>query len=214
MDETSGNTAAGYLATAADFVLVTTAVVSVVHTTLTTLIVWEVAAVAYLIGAGFALRHLTVHNLSDNRVGALDTLSWVFPLAASLAGANAAMIALVGQSVDGAGDDLTTIAIVGIIGIPLSWLLLHIGFANIYSSAYERAGADANALQFPDQPDPGAVEFGYFAVTIGATFATSDVEVRTRRMRLLVATHCVLSFFYNALVVAAAFQVLQRLAGG
>ena len=47
-----------------------------------------------------------------------------------------------------------------------------------------------------------------------ATFATSDVEVRTRRMRLLVATHSVISFFYNAVVVAAAFAVLQRLATG
>lgn len=213
MDETSGNTIAGYLATAADFVLVTTAVVSVVHSTLVTLVVWEVAAVTYLVGSAVVLRHVTVHDLSDTRVGALDTLSWVFPLAASVAGANAAMIALVGKSGEGGTDSLTAIAVVGIIGIPLSWLLLHIGFANIYSSAYERAGVGADALQFPAQPDPRAVEFVYFSLTIGATFATSDVEVRTRRMRLLVATHSVVSFFYNALVVAAAFQVLQRLAG-
>ena len=47
-----------------------------------------------------------------------------------------------------------------------------------------------------------------FAITIGTTFATSDVNVVSRRLRWTVATDSVLAFFYNAIVMAIAFKIL------
>ena len=47
----------------------------------------------------------------------------------------------------------------------------------------------------------------YFAITIGTTFATSDVNVVSRRLRWTVATDSVLAFFHNAIVMAIAFQI-------
>ena len=57
---------------------------------------------------------------------------------------------------------------------------------------------------------PGA-EYLYLGVTIGATFATSDVEVRSSRTRWIVMTHTVLAFLYNAVVVGV---VVKLLTGG
>lgn len=48
-------------------------------------------------------------------------------------------------------------------------------------------------------------------MTIGATFATSDVEVRSSRTRWIVMTHTVLAFLYNAVVVGV---VVKLLTGG
>lgn len=205
-----------YCASATDLVLVIASVASVILGTASALGTWVVIAVGYLIANAYLVRHQVTHHVRDGRTGALDTLSWVFPSVAGLAGANAAFLSLVGDA--DAGSGFSTVAVLGVIGIPLSWLLIHLGFASIYASAAERVRDGGRPLRFPaesdSESDPGPVEFVYFALTIGATFATSDVEVRTRAMRLLVATHSVISFFYNAFVVAAAFQIFQRLAEG
>ena len=54
-------------------------------------------------------------------------------------------------------------------------------------------------------------DYMYFAITIGTTFATSDVEVRSSRTRWIVMTHTVLAFLYNAVVVGV---VVKLLTGG
>ncbi|HEY6594740.1 MAG TPA: DUF1345 domain-containing protein [Asanoa sp.] len=45
-------------------------------------------------------------------------------------------------------------------------------------------------------------------MTIGVSFATSDVEVRSRVLRWHVMVHSVLGFFYNAVVLAVAIGVV------
>ncbi|NMN98037.1 DUF1345 domain-containing protein [Antrihabitans stalactiti] len=87
----------------------------------------------------------------------------------------------------------------------LSWLLLHTTFAQIYA----RACLDSGGLQFPECPNPQLAEFVYFSFTIGTTFAVSDVTVVTSRMRNRVTAHSVLSFFFNAAVVAIAIDWLK-----
>lgn len=207
------NRVVDHCASVTDLVLIIGSLVGVVLGTTTALAAWVTIAAAYLVVNAAIMRYRLARHLIDGRAGVLDTLSWVFPSVAGLAGANVAFLALVGHADDGV-DGFSSLAVLGVVGIPLSWLLLHVGFAGIYESVVQRAHGSTSPLGFPDESDPGPVEFLYFALTIGATFATSDVEVRTRSMRLLVATHSVIGFFYNAFVVAAAFQVLQRLAEG
>ena len=97
------------------------------------------------------------------------------------------------------------------IGIILSWHLLHTGFAQVYETLQHR-DPEHPALEFPRTTHPGLADFLYFAFTIGTSFATSDATVATVRMRWLVLTHSIVSFFYNALVVAVAIQVIQQIA--
>ncbi|GMA21198.1 DUF1345 domain-containing protein [Arsenicicoccus piscis] len=60
----------------------------------------------------------------------------------------------------------------------------------------------------PGHQHPRPVDFVYLAFTLGSSFATSDVEITSRRMRFRVLLHSVLSFFYNAAVVALAISVI------
>ena len=87
----------------------------------------------------------------------------------------------------------------------LGWSLLHMGYARHYERLDHLYGS---AIEFPGTKDAELTDYMYFAITIGTTFATSDVNVVSRRLRWTVATHSVLAFFYNAIVMAIAFKIL------
>ena len=61
----------------------------------------------------------------------------------------------------------------------LAWLILHVGYARRYERDYHQLGG--HGLDFPETPSPQFVDFLYFAVTLGTTFATSDVDITRRR---------------------------------
>ena len=95
-----------------------------------------------------------------------------------------------------------------------SWLLLPTEFALAYASRYYAAsepGLDFPASNAGRAREPNYVDFMYFAVTIAAASQTSDVTVTTRGMRALVLVHAVLSFGFNALVLALAINLAAGL---
>lgn len=97
-----------------------------------------------------------------------------------------------------------------------SWLLLPVEFGLAYASLYHAGSDRAHGLEFPGQfpnqeQHPGYVDFMYFAFTIAATSATSDVDVSGRHMRHLVLMHAVLSFVFNAGVMALMINILSSL---
>jgi uncharacterized membrane protein len=98
------------------------------------------------------------------------------------------------------------------LGVALSWMLLQVGFANTYR--YISLTDDSPAIRFPGPSAPSPMDFLYFSFTIGASFATSDAQISLPQVRRVATVHSVVGFFYNALVVAVAFQVLQQVVTG
>lgn len=132
---------------------------------------------------------------------------WVLPVLSSLSGINSAFLALLVRDSEDLADWL--MAVVAAYGIMLSWCLLQVGFAHAYQDVYGKAGG---GLEFPGEEPPTFLSFLYFSFTVGTSFATSDVAVVSDRVRRLVLVHSIMAFLYNAIVVAVAFQVLQRFA--
>ncbi|WP_202616278.1 DUF1345 domain-containing protein [Actinomyces sp. 432] len=87
----------------------------------------------------------------------------------------------------------------------LGWALLHLGYARHYERLDHLYGP---SLRFPGTTDPDLTDYVYFSLTVGTTFATSDVMVVSRRLRWTVLVHSVLAFFYNAIVLAIAFRLI------
>lgn len=206
------NGVVGYLVTGVEVLLLASAAAYALTASTALLFAWEALAVLYVVGIFAVARWVSLHDPSVSvreRVGALDALSWVLPLGSSVAGINSAVLILSGY---GSGDDPNTvlIATAGSVGIILSWLLLHIGFAQIYESSYA-SDPDGSNIAFPKRSVPFFADFLYFSFTIGTAFATSDARVETSRSRWTVMTHSIVSFLYNALVVAVAFQILQQI---
>ncbi|MET9212896.1 MULTISPECIES: DUF1345 domain-containing protein [unclassified Nocardia] len=164
------------------------------------LVVWNVLALAY-VAAGWLLLS---RQLPDSPADDLTT-GWIGPrwyattmaLVASGSGLTAGMILI-------AGDDQPVRQAVSAATVLTSWLLLHSAFAQIYARAYFPGGG----LDFPECAVPELAEFVYFSFTIGTSFAVSDVTVVNRSMRRRVTAHSVLSFFFNAAVVAIAIDWL------
>lgn len=206
---------AGYIATGVELALLAASAAYVATATPALLIAWEALAAVYLTGIFVVARWASLRGSPSSimeRVGALDTLSWALPLGSSVTGINAAVLVLSGY---GSPDDPDTImvAVAGSVGIILSWLLLHVGFAQIYESSYA-SDPDGPNLAFPKRATPFFADFLYFSFTIGTAFATSDARVESSRSRWIVMLHSIVSFLYNALVVAVAFQVLQQIIRG
>ena len=90
-----------------------------------------------------------------------------------------------------------------------SWALVPTLFALTYASRYYEV-AHGHGLKFPDasatfKPDYG--DFLYFAFTIAVASQTADVSITSQPMRRLVLLHSVMSFVFNAAVLAFTINV-------
>lgn len=104
-----------------------------------------------------------------------------------------------------------------IISIPLGWAVFNTLFAFHYARLYYApSGVDSNAdgkeddaggLIFPDTPEPVIWDFFYFSFCLGATFQTSDVNVRTTDFRMVMMFHSIASFVFNTTLLALAINL-------
>jgi uncharacterized membrane protein len=85
--------------------------------------------------------------------------------------------------------------------ILLSWAFVHTIFALHY--AHEFYDVTAGGLAFPTGAgDPDYWDFVYFSFVIGMTSQVSDVAVTSKEVRRIVTAHGVLSFVFNAALLA------------
>src|SRR4051812_16184012 len=143
---------------------------------------WITVSSLYLLVGWRVVRRRALRSREpDPRRGGLwyHLLSRLFPFAASLAGILSALQVLVvrNDSTLTKETQIATVA-VGAVGIVISWLMLHVGFARLYQSTQDRFD-DHAGLEFPGTDRPILADFLYFSFTIGSTFATSDVNVHS-----------------------------------
>lgn len=160
------------------------------------LLIWDVLALAYIVTGWLLLRRDLPVAASEELTGP-RWYTTLFAVVASGSGLTAGMILIAKDSVTDDSDRAVAAAT-----ILLSWLLLHTAFAQIYTRAFRATGG----LEFPECPAPQLTEFVYFSFVIGTSFAVSDVTVVNREMRRRVTAHSVLSFFFNAALVAIAID--------
>lgn len=185
-------------------------------TSLTNLLFWDLLTATYL-GAGVIVvaRHSRdMHGiLSGENAGALATnrglyshrFKTFFVFVASVIGMTSAVTVVANRNNQNLGDGITA---AGIVAIVTAWTLLHAGYAQLYASLYFRDGERGGGLEFPRTRQPGRVEFLYFAFMMGTTFSPSDVTVTSREMRWRVMVHSIVSFFYNAAILALAINII------
>lgn len=166
------------------------------------LAIWDLLAVIYVGIGAVILRRSRRTPVPVSAGPAKDRLrfNFLFAMVASLIGFTVAVDIAVSDNPD---DYAILLNILGVVAMILSWMLLQAGYARRYAAMYRHAGG----LIFPETPDPSAVDFVYFAITIGTAFSVSDVLVTTARMRWHVLVHSTISFFYNAAVVAFALSM-------
>ncbi len=91
--------------------------------------------------------------------------------------------------------------IVAAFSIVLAWALVQIGFARLYG-VYFYLSEGGGGLDFPATPEPGLIEFTFFAFGIGTAFQNSDVEATNAQMRMIILIHSITAFLYGSVLIA------------
>ena len=101
-----------------------------------------------------------------------------------------------------------------VLGILLSWSMVHTTFTFHYAHLYydddedDKSHNDAGGLDFPNDKEPGYLDFAYFSFVIGMTFQVSDVQITDRKLRRHVLAHALVSFALNTFVVALTINLI------
>jgi uncharacterized membrane protein len=166
------------------------------------LIGWDAGVAFYLIGAFILMvrsdvarirRHAAL--LDEGRIAILVVV--VGAALASLGG----ILAQLGSARAPSHLALATITIL------LSWTLVHVIFALHYAHEFYAAKPRGGGLTFPGGEDPDYWDFLYFSLVIGMTSQVSDVAVTGRTIRRTVAAHGVVSFLFNAALIALTVNI-------
>ena len=105
---------------------------------------------------------------------------------------------------------------IGLGTVALSWLFLQTFLAQHYAHEYYATsrsddGDEHGGLEFPGGEEPDYWDFFHFAITIGATAQTADIEITSKPMRMLVTWHALMSYTFNTVVLALAISELASL---
>jgi len=107
--------------------------------------------------------------------------------------------------------------VIAILGMFLSWFLVHTTFTMRYAHLYygdkrkEKAEKKGSGLEFPGDDEPDFVDFAYFSFVLGMTFQVSDVEISDRTIRRLSLLHSLIAFIFNTVIVALTINAVAGL---
>lgn len=133
-----------------------------------------------------------------------------------LGGAAASLVGvwvLLGRSQDAAGairhDSGAGWMAVG--SVVLSWLTIHTLYAIIYAKHYfdsrQPGGIDFNSPE-GQEDQPCFKDFFYVGFAVGMSFAISDTNLTSTRMRATALGHGLLSFVFGSIIVASVVNLL------
>lgn len=176
------------------------------------LIGWNVAVWLYLLLVGWMMAHADHRRLQ--RIAQIQSEgAGTVLLVVSLA----SVVSLLGTVVElSAARTALSHLVLALSTVVGSWLLLPTEFALSYASLYY-APPVPEGLGFPGagphfRPDYG--DFLYVSMTIAVACQTADVAVTTPSMRRFVLLQSLLSFAFNAAILAFTINIAASLFGG
>lgn len=93
--------------------------------------------------------------------------------------------------------------------VVLSWAFIHSMFALHYAHEFYGEGRDhmMGGMAFPEDNEPDYWDFTYFSFTIGMCAQVSDVTVSSKAIRRTVLAHSIISFLFNAALLALTVNI-------
>jgi uncharacterized membrane protein len=87
--------------------------------------------------------------------------------------------------------------------IVLSWAFIHTMFALHYAYEFYDDAPGGGGMAFPGgEKEPDYWDFVYFSFVIGMTAQVSDVGITSKQIRRTVTAHGIVSFLFNAALLA------------
>jgi uncharacterized membrane protein len=172
------------------------------------LVGWDVCAALYLMLAFHVMSQADAHHmrrrarLQDEGQFGILILTAVAALASLVA-----IFALLGSS--NAGMRSAADLFLATITILLSWAFTHTIFALHYAHEYyDENDGKGGGMEFPGgEREPDYWDFMYFSFVIGMCAQVSDVTVSCKPIRRTVFGHSVVSFIFNAALLALTVNI-------
>ena len=101
-----------------------------------------------------------------------------------------------------------------LVTIALSWALIQTIFALHYAYEFYGDRHECGGLAFPGKEEPDYWDFLYFSLVIGMTSQVSDVGVTAKAIRRIVSAHGVISFIFNAALLALTVNIAASALSG
>lgn len=163
----------------------------------------------------FLLSTIPLFRTSDPRVirrhAARNDANRVALLVISFA-VSAVVLGALALLVSGAGSYSKPLVIVT---LALAWLFANlvyaIHYAHLYYSRDGSGDGHAGGLSIPSTDAPDYFDFLHFALILGMTFQTADIDITSRAIRRVSTWHCVEAFIFNIGILAFSINMI---AGG
>jgi uncharacterized membrane protein len=163
------------------------------------LIGWDVGVAVYLALAYVLIARSDVARIKRRAATQDEGRFAILVLTAAAALASLGAIVAELGSADRRAMDLALAAFT----IVLSWAFTHTMFALHYAhDFYDKRAPEGGGLAFPGSEKPDYWDFVYFSLVIGMTSQVSDVAITCKPIRRTVSAHGVISFFFNAALLA------------
>ena len=177
------------------------------------LVGWDIGVAVYLVAAFAAMAGCDIDHI--RRRAALMDEGRIAILALTASAALATLAAIVIELIDKEATRSPWHLGLAIVTLALSWASTHTIFALHY--AHEFYAEDRyvdGGLAFPGKDKPDYWDFMYFSLVIGMTSQVSDVGVTAKAIRRTVMAHGVLSFFFNATLLALMVNIAASALSG
>jgi uncharacterized membrane protein len=101
----------------------------------------------------------------------------------------------------------------GLLGVLAVWAGIHLTYATRYAHVFYVSAP--GSIQFnEDDYLPCFRDFFYFSYNLGMTYQVSDTAVGSGSVRAVVLRHCLLSYLFGAVILAATFNLVTGLFTG
>jgi uncharacterized membrane protein len=172
------------------------------------LIGWDIGIGLYLILAFYLMGRSDAHRI--RRRAAMQDEGQITMLVLTVTAAAASMAAIFAElGTSGGQTRQAGQLILATATIVLSWAFIHVMFALHYAHEYYGEGRDhmTGGMTYPGSDEPDYWDFTYFSFVIGMCAQVSDVVVTSRVIRRTVLAHSIVSFLFNAALLALTVNI-------
>lgn len=148
-------------------------------------------------------------HLAEQEQTSRSTDVWL--ITAAVASLAVVVVALVQSSSQRSSPTAVASVILSVVSVALSWALINTVFAFKYARMFFLDEPDDGGIDFGDVDAPTYVDFAYMAFTVGMSFAVSDTEPTTTRVRRVALGHALLSYAFGTGVLAVAINLVTNL---
>jgi uncharacterized membrane protein len=103
-------------------------------------------------------------------------------------------------------------AALGLLGVFMSWSMLHVMYATRYAHLYY--GSPPGGIDFNSDDQPSYRDFFYFSFNLGMTYQVSDTAVSSSVIRAVVLRHVLLSYVFGTVILAATINLIAGVLTG